>query len=75
MTAPDVNAEDVQPGKQKISGGTMNVLAQLGLLFYSTGNVTKKQFLDISRAAAAGCRDVGDRAGAGFLEALCKRLE
>lgn len=60
--------------KQSISSGAMNAIAMLGLLFYSSGTVTKKQFLDISRQAAIGCRGVY-RIGAEFLDAICERLE
>ena len=70
-----MDVDELPPEKQNNPGGAMNAMAMLGLLFYSNGHVTKKQFLDTSREAAAGCRIVGDRIGAAFLDAICRRLE
>jgi hypothetical protein len=75
MVIEDEEIQPPQAGRPKIPGGAMSVLAQLGLLFYSADNVSKKQFLDISHEAAADCRTAGDTSGAGFIEGLCKRLE
>ena len=61
--------------RQEASAGAMTAMATLGLLLYSHGHVSKKQFLDVSRSAMASRMEAGDTAGVRFLAAICGRLD
>ncbi len=61
--------------KRKILGGPLSAMAQLGLHYRSADTITRKQFTEISRAAAVGCREAGDHVGAKCLEAIASSLE
>ena len=61
--------------KQKILGGPLSAMAQLALHYQAVDVVTKKQFIEICKAAGAGCKESDDWIGAKCLDAICSRLK
>ena len=60
---------------QTVATQMMDAMALLGALIYASGNISKSEFLGISRKFAAGCRGEGKQIAGALIEGMCARLD